>query len=311
MRPDSADTRAARQRGRVEIAEIDDRNFGTRPVDVLGRRVAPPRDADAGIPRPLFEHPRVADDQQACGVGQASIREHARTLLGADAGAVAEHQAQQRQAPGFGAGHVDLRSVKWLISRIIAKVISSMVIESTAIGPQSLLSRRSNMVTEIVLVRAVNSRMVAESSRIDPMKMKIQVAITPLRDQRRRDVEQRAQPRRAEDAARVLELGMHRLERCADLLIADRKLLRQVGEEDDRQGAVQNERRLRVGQEEADGEHDAGNGDRCGGQETEIAMSPHQLAQAQIAHDRHQDRTGGRRRDPQQKRVLEREPASG
>ena len=53
--------------------------------------------------------------------------------------------------------------------------------ESTAIGPQSLLSRRSNIVTEIVLVRAVKSRIVAESSRIEPMKMKIQVAITPLR----------------------------------------------------------------------------------------------------------------------------------
>ena len=36
------------------------------------------------------------------------------------------------------------------------------------------------MVTEIVLVRAVNSRIVAESSRIDPMKMKIQVAMTPF-----------------------------------------------------------------------------------------------------------------------------------
>ena len=71
--------------------------------------------------------------------------------------------------------------MKWLISRIITNVISSMVIDSTAIGPQSLLSRRSNMVTEIVLVRAVNSRIVAESSRIEPMKMKIQVAITPLR----------------------------------------------------------------------------------------------------------------------------------
>ena len=59
------------------------------------------------------------------------------------------------------------------MSRIIAKVINSMVMESTAIGPRSLLSRRSNMVTEIVLVRAVNSRIVAESSRIDPMKMKI------------------------------------------------------------------------------------------------------------------------------------------
>ena len=53
--------------------------------------------------------------------------------------------------------------------------------DSTAIGPQSLLSRRSNIVTEIVLVCAVKSRIVADSSRIEPMKMRIQVAITPLR----------------------------------------------------------------------------------------------------------------------------------
>ena len=205
------------------------------------------------------------------------------------------------------AGQVNLRSAKRLIARIIAKVISSMVIESTAIGPQSLLSRKSNMVTEIVLVRAVNNRIVADNSRIDPMKMKIQVAITPLRIERCRDIEQGAQPCRAKDAARILEFGVYRLERCADLLIADRKLLRQIGEEDDRQGAVQNERRLRVAQKESDGEDDAGNGDRCGGQETEIAMSPHQLAQAQIADDRHQHRARGRCSDAQEKRVLERE----
>src|SRR5204863_826140 len=132
-------------------------------------------------PGTLFEHPRVANDQQVRGVRKASIREHARALLGTDAGTVAEHQSQQRQRSRFDAGHVDLRSVKWLMSRIIAKVINSMVMESTAIGPQSLLSRRSNMVTEIVLVRAVNSRIVAESSRIDPMKMRTQVATTPLR----------------------------------------------------------------------------------------------------------------------------------
>src|SRR6266513_5247675 len=56
-----------------------------------------------------------------------------------------------------------------------------MVTDSTAIGPQSLLSRKSNIVTEIVFVRAVNSRIVAESSRMLPMKMNIHVAITPLR----------------------------------------------------------------------------------------------------------------------------------
>src|SRR5205807_1243703 len=95
--------------------------------------------------------------------------------------------------------------------------------------------------------------------------------------QRRRDIEQSAQPRGAKDAARVLELRVNRFERCADLLITDRKLLGQIGEEDDRQGSVENERRLRVGEKQADGEHNAGNGDwrRC--QKAEIAMSPDEL----------------------------------
>ena len=92
--------------GRIEIAEIDDRNLGTRPVDVLGRRIAPPGEADAGVARALLEHARVADDEQAGGVRQAPIGEHARALLGADAGVVAEHQAQQRQGVGLAAGHV-------------------------------------------------------------------------------------------------------------------------------------------------------------------------------------------------------------
>jgi hypothetical protein len=42
-------------------------------------------------------------------------------------------------------------------------VITSIVMDSTAIGPQSLLSRRSNIATDTVLVLAVKRRIVAES----------------------------------------------------------------------------------------------------------------------------------------------------
>src|SRR5437867_480798 len=104
---------------------------------------------------------------------------HERALLRPDAGAIAQHETEQRERGG---GHqAILRSVKRLTSRTRTKVISSMVMESTAMGPQSLLSRRSNMVTETVLVRAVKSSMVADSSRMEPMKISIQVATTPLR----------------------------------------------------------------------------------------------------------------------------------
>src|SRR5450631_1897672 len=82
-----------------------------------------------------------------------------------------------------GEGEDNARNVgaEWVTAATIMKVITSMVMDSTAMGPQSLLSRRSNIVTEIVLVRAVKRRIVAESSRMEPMKMKIHVAMTPLR----------------------------------------------------------------------------------------------------------------------------------
>ena len=184
--------------------------------------------------------------------------------------------------------------------------MTSIVIESTAIGPQSLLSRRSNIVTEIVLVFAVNSRIVADSSRIEPMKIRIQVAMTPLRIERRGDVDERAQPSGAEDAARVLELRVHRLERRRDLLVADGKLLRQVREEDDPQRPVQHERRLRVAQEQPDRQHDARDRHRRGREEREIAMAPDEFAQAQVADDRDQDRADRGRGDTEHERVDER-----
>ena len=53
---------------------------------------------DAGVARAQFKHARIAENHQARGVGQAPVGEHARALLGADAGGIAEHQAQQRRA---------------------------------------------------------------------------------------------------------------------------------------------------------------------------------------------------------------------
>src|SRR5439155_21525364 len=155
--------------------------LGRRPIDRFGRSIVLPNQLDSDIVRTLLQHPRVTDDQQARGIVQTTIGQDAGALLGPDARVVAEHQAQQRQPRRNLPHHAMLRSVKRLMSRTRTKVITSIVIASTAIGPQSLLSRRSNMVTETVLVRAVNNRIVADSSRMEPIKIRIQVVITPLR----------------------------------------------------------------------------------------------------------------------------------
>src|SRR5213078_515021 len=126
--------------------------------------------------RALRQDTCIANDHQPRRVVEPAIGQDAGALLGTDARAIAEHQSQHWRRPGCGARHAILRRVKRSINETSAKVVTSMVIESTAIGPQSLLSRRSNIVTETVLVRAVNSRIVADSSRIEPMKMKIHVA---------------------------------------------------------------------------------------------------------------------------------------
>ena len=89
--------RAARDRARIEIAQVDDRHLVARPVDVLGCAVRAPRELDAGVARALLEHARVADHDEARGVGEAPVGEHARALLRADSGG-------SRRASGRAAG---------------------------------------------------------------------------------------------------------------------------------------------------------------------------------------------------------------
>ena len=111
----------------------------------------------------------------------------------------------------------------------------------------------------------------ADSSRITPTKMKHQVAITPVRSSGAVICQQRLQPRGAENAAGVLQLGMDGAERRLQLLIGRRQRDGDEGDQQDPQRAVQHERRPRVAQEQADAEHDAGNGDRRGGEKAEHA----------------------------------------
>ena len=86
----------------------------------------------------------------------------------------------------------------------------SIMMPSTAMAPRSPLSLRSKISTETTLVSEVNRMMAADSSRMVRDEDE-----APGRDhagaqQRRGDVAQRLQPRRAEDAAGVLQIRMHR-----------------------------------------------------------------------------------------------------
>ena len=118
----------------------------------------------------------------------------------------------------------------------------------------------------------------ADSSRMTPTKTKHQVAITRVRSSGAVICAQRAQPRRAEDAAGVLQLRMDGAERRLHLLIGGRQLERHEGDQQNPQRAVEHERRPRVAQEQADAEHDAGNRDRRGGEEAQRAVAGHRLA---------------------------------
>src|SRR5215472_8519096 len=141
--------------------------------------MAPPAKVDSRVVGAQSEHPSITDDQQPRGVRNTTVGQDPGALLRPDARAIAEHQAKQRQRRS--SHQTILLSVKRVIRAISTNVIASIVTDRTEMGPQSLLSRRSNMVTETVLVRAVKSRIVAESSRIDPTKIRIHVATTPLR----------------------------------------------------------------------------------------------------------------------------------
>src|SRR6476646_5556797 len=68
-----------------------------------------------------------------------------------------------------------------LMAITTAKVMTSMMMPSTAMAPRSPDSLRSKISTEITLVSEVNRMIAAESSRITPTNMKHQVAITLVR----------------------------------------------------------------------------------------------------------------------------------
>ena len=105
------------------------------------------------------------------------------------------------------------------------------------------------------------------------MKMKHQVAITPVRSKGAVIWRSDLQPRRAEDAAGVFQFGMDGRERRLQLLIGRRQIDGEERQQQDPQRAVEHEGRPRVAQEQPDAEHDAGHGDRRGREKAEHAVA--------------------------------------
>ena len=147
----------------------------------------------------------------------------------------------------------------------------------------------------------------ADSSRITPTKMKHQVAITPVRSSGAVICHSDLQPRGAEDAAGVLQFGMDGAERRLQLLIGRRQRDGDEGDQQDPQRAVEHERRPRVAEEQPDAEHDAGNGDRRGGEEAEHAMAGDRLARGDIGDDQRDRGADGRGGGAEDDGVLERQ----
>ena len=112
--------------------------------------------------------------------------------------------------------------------------------------------------------------------------------------QRRRDVAERLQPRRAEDAACLLEIGIHGAERRLQLLIGGRQRDGDEGDQQDPQRAVEHEGRARVAQEQPDAEHDARHRDRRGRQECERAPAGDRLARRDVGDHDGDHRADGR-----------------
>src|SRR5207244_13619969 len=99
--------------------------------------------------RTLLQSPRIADDQYPRDAAETSVSQNARALLRTDAGTVAQGQTKNRHRIHRDPRHAILRTAKRSISAIKTNVIASIVIDNTAIVPQALLPRRSNMVTEL------------------------------------------------------------------------------------------------------------------------------------------------------------------
>src|SRR5581483_6364174 len=119
----------------------------------------------------------------------------------------------------------------------------------------------------------------------------------PRARERHGDVFEGAQPVRADDARRVLELGMDRLEGALGLREADRHLFREISDEENPDRAVEHQGRLRIGDKEADRQHDPRDDQRREDKEREIARAAQQLPVGYVGEQRREQRSGCGRRD--------------
>ena len=212
----------------------------------------------------------------AAGTSSAAMRAARCSATAISGSALMCCAAARRRSPGMR-----------LIAITTAKVITSMMMPSTAMAPRSPNSLRSKISTEMTLVSEVN-RMIGGGQFADHAdEDEAPGGDHAGAQQRRRDVAERLQPRRAEDAACLLEIGIDGAERRLQLLVGGRQRDGDEGDEQDPQRAVEHEGRARVAEEQPDAEHDARHRDRRGRQECEHAPARDRLARREVGdHDR-------------------------
>ena len=96
---------------------------------------------------------------------------------------------------------------------------------------------------------------------------------------------------------------MDRAEGRAELLVGGRQLDGDEGDQQDPKRAVE---RLRIGKEQPDAQHDAGNGEGCGREESEHAVADHCLAGDDVGDQERQQPAQGRGGERQDEGVPER-----
>ena len=123
-----------------------------------------------------------------------------------------------------------------------------------------------------------------------------------LLQQRHQHLADREQPAAAEDAHRLLHLRIDAAQAGRARRVGDRQEARGEAEDQDGRGAVERERRRRVGGIEADRQHDAGNDERRHAEERQHVAPRHQLAADDIGDRQRQADRGESRSLPNRRR---------
>ena len=178
------------------------------------------------------------------------------------------------------------RPANHCMARITAKEATNKRIPKTEITPTCPSSLRSKITTETTFDAGAKSNIDALSSRMTPMKMNDQAAISPERASGAVTSLSDDQPVGADDPARVFQLRVNALESRLGLGITDGHFFGQVGDEKNPDGSVKHQRRLGVGDEQPDRQDNARNHQRRQREESQVTRAPEEIAVGDVSDQR-------------------------